>query len=107
MSVRRRLILGAFALLVAAWVVAEISMGGTGLLSLSPVLPLVVPLMLGRYIGEQRLAAFAGRGIARRRRRIPRAIAPRSRPRAMQRGGWLVASAMAKRPPPAPCLARS
>ena len=78
---RDRLVLLSLALLVAAWMVAETLTGShTGLLYLAPALTLAVPLILGRYV-----APVAG---------------PRSCARVMERGGRVVASGMAKRPPP-------
>jgi hypothetical protein len=100
---RDRIVLWAFALLVLAWMVAEaLSGSATGLLYLAPALVLALPLVLGRFPGEDRLAGLAGASrapIARAAARIP---APRSYVRVMQRGGRLVASALAKRPPPRP-----
>jgi hypothetical protein len=100
---RDRLILLSLALLVAAWMVAETAIGShTGLLLyLAPALALVVPLMLGRYVGEEQLAGLAGRARSRPRRRMAPVAGPRSCARVMERGGRLVASGMAKRPPPA------
>jgi hypothetical protein len=100
---RDRIVLWAFALLVLAWMVAEtLSGSATGLLYVAPALVLALPLVLGRFPGEDRLAGLAGASrapIARAAARIP---APRSYVRVMQRGGRLVASALAKRPPPRP-----
>jgi hypothetical protein len=70
------------------------------LLGLVPALVLAVLLILGRYPGEKRLAELAGRAPAAPARRPARVSMPRSYVRVMQRGGRLVASAMAKRPPP-------
>ena len=59
---RDRLVLLSFALLVAAWMVAETLTGmQTGLLYLAPALVLALPLILGRYVGEEQLAGLAGR----------------------------------------------
>jgi hypothetical protein len=102
---RDRIVLWAFTLVVAAWMVAQALTGAeTGLLYLAPALVLALPLVLGRYLGEEQLAELAGASRARRaplRARIP---APRGYVRVMHRGGRLVASAMAKRPPPAGAL---
>jgi hypothetical protein len=99
---RDRLVLLSLALLVAAWMVAETLMGShTGLLYLAPALTLAVPLILGRYVGEEQLAVLAGRARSRPRRRVAPVAGPRSCARVMERGGRLVASGMAKRPPPA------
>jgi hypothetical protein len=101
-SRRDRVVLLTFALIVAAWMVAEALTGSrTGLLYLAPALVLVLPLLLRRYVAEEQLIELAGRSAARPRRRVLRVVGPRSYARVMQRGGRLVASAMAKRPPPA------
>lgn len=99
---RDRLASWMFALVVAGWMVAEALTGTqTGLLYLAPALVLALPLLLGRYVGEERLAELAGRSVTPLRRRVLKVPGPRSFVRVMQRGGRLVASGMAKRPPPA------
>jgi hypothetical protein len=99
---RRALLSFAFVLLVAAWVVAAVVSGtDTGLLYLAPALTLCAPLLLGRYVGEHQLATLAGTSPAKPRRHGGRVAAPRSHVRVMHRGGRLVASSLAKRPPPA------
>lgn len=99
---RDRLVPWTFALVVAAWMVAEALTGfQSGLLYLAPALVLALPLVLGRYVGEDQLAALAGRAAPPPCRRVARVARLRGRARAMQRGGRLVASGMAKRPPPA------
>jgi hypothetical protein len=100
---RRRLLLVAYALLVAAWTALEvISGGGAGLLYVGPVLVLCAPLVAGRYVGEERLLALVDRDVARRPRRPARLPVPGTRVRVMERGGRLVARSLAKRPPPRP-----
>jgi hypothetical protein len=66
----------------------------------APLFLLAVPLLAGRYIGENSLGALRGR-IARRRRRVA-SVQPRApRPVALlPRGGRLIAEALAVRPPP-------
>ena len=99
---RRRLVWLAFTLLVAAWLVLALSTGAeTGLLYLAPALALCAPLVLGRYVGEEQLAQLAQRSPSRPARGAARLLVPRSHVRLMQRGGRLVASSLAKRPPPA------
>jgi hypothetical protein len=99
---RDRLVLLAFALLAAAWVVAEVGTGAdTGLLYLAPALGVCAPLLLGRYPGEDQIAQLAGRSTVRAPLRPSRVAIPRSHVRVMKRGGRLVGSALAKRPPPA------
>jgi hypothetical protein len=102
MGLRRRpLVLLSFTLLLAAWtVVAALTGAETGLLYLAPALILCAPLIVGRYVGEEHLAGLAGRSPALRARRPLRLPAPRSHARVMRRGGRLVASSLAKRPPP-------
>jgi hypothetical protein len=101
MPSRHRVVPWAFALALLIWGVAEVLTGGsTGLLYAAPAVVLALPLALGRYVAEDRLAGLAGRRHVRRLRPL-RQPAPPSRPRVMDRGGRLVARAMAKRPPPA------
>ena len=58
----RRLVVGWFAVLVAAWtVLAVLSGADTGLLYLAPALLLCAPLIFGRYVGEEQLAELAKR----------------------------------------------
>ncbi len=98
---RRRLVVLWFAFLVAAWTVLAVHGGAdTGLLYLAPALVLCVPLILGRYVGEEQLAELANRSPRCTVRRASRLVIPRSHVRLMQRGGRLVASSLAKRPPP-------
>jgi hypothetical protein len=78
--------------------------GHEGLIAYAaPLLVLVLPLLAGRYLGEERLVRVVARA---RRSRRPRAAAARPtvrRPGALvPRGGSLIASALAKRPPPLP-----
>jgi hypothetical protein len=77
-----------------------------GLLYLAPAVALALPLILGRYVGEEQIAALAtGSPAGDAYFAAPVAI-PHSHVRVMHRGGRLVASAMAKRPPPACALHR-
>jgi hypothetical protein len=72
-----------------------------GLLFLAPALLLVLPLLARRYPGERSLLRLAGRRRApsAQRRRVQR---PPRRParRVLPRGGALIASSLAVRPPP-------
>jgi hypothetical protein len=102
---RDRIVLWAFTLVVAAWMVAQALTGTeTGLLYLAPALVLALPLVLGRYLGEEQLAVLAGASRPPGARVRSRISTPRGYVRVMHRGGRLVASAMAKRPPPARAL---
>jgi hypothetical protein len=97
----RRMVAAWFALLVAAWTVLAVLSGvETGLLYLAPALLLCAPLISGRYVGEEQLAELAKRSPRRTARHASRLPVPRSHVRLMQRGGRLVASSLAKRPPP-------
>jgi hypothetical protein len=97
----RRLVVVWFALVVAAWTVFALLSGvETGLLYLAPALLLCAPLIFGRYVGEEQLAELAKRSPRAAGRRASRLPVPRSHVRVMQRGGRLVASSLAKRPPP-------
>jgi hypothetical protein len=99
---RRRLVVLWFALLVAAWIALAVFSGAdTGLLYLAPALLLCAPLILGRYVGEEQLAELAKRSPRCSAQRAPRLLVPRSHVQLMRRGGCLVASSLAKRPPPA------
>jgi hypothetical protein len=102
---RDRIVLLAFTLVVAAWMVAQALTGTeTGLLYLAPALVLALPLVLGRYVGEEQLAVLAGTSRPRDARLRARISKPRDHVRLMHRGGRLVASGMAKRPPPTQAL---
>jgi len=67
-----------------------------------PALLLVLPLLAGRYVGEDGLLRLAGRAVVRRRRSPSRLGARRRAPR----GGRLIAAALAERAPPAAAAAR-
>jgi hypothetical protein len=101
MASRRRILLVAFVLLVAAWALLEVQTGGdAGLLYIVPLLALGAPLLAGRYVGEELVLTLAGRRAARPGRRAARVAAPRGRARSMARGGRLVARSLAERGPP-------
>lgn len=91
------------ALLGVALACAETFGGVHGtLLHLAPALVLLLPLLSGRYVGEDRIAALAA--VVRTRRLRPvAAVAPTvRRPGALvARGGRLLAEALAERGPPA------
>ena len=73
----------------------------TVLLALAPLVFLLLTLVAGRYVGEERIARLA----ARLQRRVPRAarrLAPRPSPSpVLPRGGRLIAASLAQRGPPA------
>jgi len=74
----------------------------TGVLFLSPAIVLLASLVSGRYVGEERLERL--RATIRPRRRRPRGatvpIRVARRRALMPRGGALVATSLAVRPPP-------
>lgn len=97
-----RIVLWAFAAVVLVWMAAQTLLGcDTGLLYVAPALVLALPLVLGRYLGEEQIAGLRQRRAPGWRRTRGARVAPRTVARAMQRGGRLVASSLAKRPPPA------
>jgi hypothetical protein len=82
---------------VAQWVTGL----DTGLLLLSPALVLLLPLLLGRYLGEEQLERLAARARTVRPDRAVSVGLPRRRPRAAAaRDGRLLAFALAERGPP-------
>jgi hypothetical protein len=92
-----RVAIGA-AVLLGIWLLG-LHMGGldTGLLFLTPAFVLVLPLLAGRYVGAERLAAR----LAPLRRAAAAALSlPRPRVRLVPRGGLLVGCSLAGRAPP-------
>jgi hypothetical protein len=84
-----------------------LSGAGSDLLIAVPALVLLLPLLAGRYLGEDGIATLAARRDAPRAPR-PRPVAvhlPRA-PRVLPRGGRLVAVGMALRGPPVLTAAR-
>lgn len=78
----------------------------TGLVLLSPALVLMLPLLMGRYLGEERLERLVVR-FRPRRRRARSAALTRSAHRpghAARRRGRLLADALAERGPPSAAL---
>jgi hypothetical protein len=72
-----------------------------------PALLLLLPLLAGRYLGEDGLARLVQRRLAPRRR-SPATLGTRRRtPRILPRGGRLIAAALAERGPPVAAAARS
>jgi hypothetical protein len=93
-----RVAIGA-AVLFGLWLLG-LHIGGldTGMLFLAPAFLLALPLLAGRYLGADRLAARC----APLRRRVAAAIdVPRPRVRLVPRGGLLLGCSLAGRAPPA------
>src|SRR4051794_974128 len=103
-----RLALCSFAVVVASWMAAEALTGcHSGLLYLAPALVLALPLLLGRYVGEEQLVELAARPPAAARRRGLPLAGPRRYAPPLQRGGRLVAAGRGQRPPPVRAGART
>jgi hypothetical protein len=67
-----------------------------------PALLFSLPLLAGRYVGEERLARLAAAFVSSRRRRsAPPKVCVRRARRTLPRGGHLIAASLAVRPPPA------
>jgi hypothetical protein len=96
----RKVLLAAAVLTSALLLLAAIAGHAELLAYAAPLFLLAVPLLAGRYVGEERLGALRTRIAGRRRRPTP------ARPRAprpvalLPRGGRLIAESLAVRPPP-------
>jgi hypothetical protein len=101
---RDRHVLVALALLSLLCLLAEAAgLLAPALLYAAPLLIVALPLVSGRYLGEERIARLA-RAVQRRRRPVARLSTPARARRALRvvpRGGRLIASSLAVRPPPA------
>jgi hypothetical protein len=103
----QRIMLGLAALTVLLAVVQSATGISGDVLLATPALILLLPLLAGRYVGEDgiaRLSAFLAR--PRPRPVAVRAALARRAPRVLARGGRLIAVALAQRGPPALQLAR-
>jgi hypothetical protein len=97
----RKLLLGLAALTLA---LASLTLLGvhSDVLLAAPVLVFALPLLAGRYVGEEQLARLAAAYLGPRRRpAVTIAAHARRTPRRLPRGGRLIAAALAVRPPPA------
>jgi hypothetical protein len=98
----QRLLLGA-AVATSALLLLVTLAGHADLLPYAaPLFLIAVPLLAGRYVGEERLERIRS-GLRRGRLRAPRAEAPAAFRRAvalLPRGGRLIAHSLAERPPP-------
>jgi hypothetical protein len=101
----QRLLLGLAALtLLFAVIQSATGISGDVLLA-APVLILLLPLLAGRYLGEEGIARLCAALAPVRRRPVARATQPWRAPRVLARGGRLIAVALARRGPPSPALA--
>jgi len=104
----QRLLFGLAALTVLL-AVLQSATGVTGdVLLAAPALVLLLPLLAGRYVGEDGIARLGALLAPVRRRPVPAvpAALPLRAPRVLARGGRLIAVALAQRGPPAALLAR-
>jgi hypothetical protein len=102
----RLVLLGLTLLSVALATVQSVTGLSPDFLLAVPALLLVLPLLAGRYVGEDGLLRLAGRAVVRRRRSPSRLGARRRAPRVLLRGGRLIAAALAERAPPPAAAAR-
>jgi len=88
------------------WVAALALTGSTdALLFMAPALLIAIPLLGGRFIGEELIVRLASRRARPRRRVTVTAPALPPVPSAwLPRGARLIAASLAKRPPPAALL---
>jgi len=102
MELSSRFTAGTGLAITLCWVVALALTGATeALLFLAPALLIAIPLLGGRYVGEDLIARLVARSGPRSRR--PRAASqssPRFRASWPPRGTRLIAFSLAKRPPP-------
>jgi hypothetical protein len=96
-----RLALGLLALSMA-WLLASATGLSDGLVMLAPALLLALPLLAGRYVGERTLERLRTSRTAATppRRSAPTFALPRPALTLIARGGLLLASSLATRPPP-------
>jgi hypothetical protein len=96
----RQLLLGLAAITLALATLTLVGVHSDVLLA-APVLVFGLPLLAGCYVGEEQLARLVAAFVGARRRPAG-TIAPHARRSAsrLPRGGRLIASALAVRPPP-------
>ena len=108
MRPRERSILLILAALAVIWgAVPALTNAFGGILYLLPLFALVAPLLFGRYLGEDGLAAVRERRLPRHPARPARTLGVPTGPApvVVARGGELLARSLAVRPPPvAPAL---
>jgi hypothetical protein len=102
----KRIVLGLVVLSMLCAVGQWVSGASPDLLLAVPALLLFLPLLGGRYLGEDSLARLAVTERPRRRRRASSWAQARRAPRVLARGGRLIAESLAERGPPAPLPAR-
>ena len=102
----QRILLGLAALTVLFTVVQSATGISGDVLLAAPALILLLPLLAGRYVGEDGIARLcASVSPPRRRAALARLVGPLRAPAALARGGRLIAVALGRRGPPAYALA--
>jgi hypothetical protein len=103
----QRILLGLAALSLLFAVVQTVTGISGDVLLAAPALLILLPLLAGRYVGEDGIARRSAL-VATPRRRPVAALArlPRRAPSVLPRGGRLIAAALAQRGPPLLSLAR-
>jgi hypothetical protein len=97
----QRLLLALTAVVSALLLLAALAGHAELLAYAAPALVVALPLIAGRYLGEDAIARLRERAVTRPRRRPATAPMPRPRFAALvPRGGRLLASSLAVRPPP-------
>ena len=98
----QRILLGLAALTALFAIVQSVTGLSADVLLAAPGLLLLLPLLAGRYVGEDRIARLtAWLAAPRRRATAVRASPGRRAPRVLARGGRLIAVSLAERAPPA------
>ena len=97
----RHLLFGIVGMSLALSALMQLGVHSDALLAI-PALVFIIPLLSGRYLGEQQLARLAAVFQSRRRRPAVALLPTILRAgQSMPRGGCLIASSLAVRPPPA------
>jgi hypothetical protein len=96
----QRLLLAAAVCTSALLLVAALAGHAELLAYATPLFLLAVPLLAGRYVGEERLERLRGDSGVPRRVPRPAPAGARRSPVLLPRGGRLIAEALAVRPPP-------
>jgi hypothetical protein len=105
MSVRDQRLLLAFAVGTSALVLLAALAGHAELIAYAaPVLVVALPLVAGRYVGEERLRQRRSPARPRPRRVAGERPSVRRPAELVPRGGRLIAHALAERGPPVPAL---
>jgi hypothetical protein len=105
----QRILLGLTALSVLLALLVSLTGVNADVLLATPALVLLLPLLAGRYVGEDGIARLGARLDEARRRPARAGLgAPLRAPSVLPRGGRLIAAGLAERgPPAAPLAARS